>query len=64
MSIDAVRELKVPPKYTGLRHPVAATRYSLAGLRYLPREPAFRHEFAFGALIHSILAYRGASLAA
>ena len=64
MSLDAVRDRTVPPKHIGLRHLVAATRYSLAGLRCLLGEPAFRHELAFGALVFAVLAYGGASLAA
>ncbi|AOZ70188.1 hypothetical protein LPB142_13390 [Rhodobacter xanthinilyticus] len=33
-----------PPRVTGPAHLLAATRYSLAGLRRLWRETAFRHE--------------------
>lgn len=34
----------VPPRRSGLAHLLAATGYSLAGLRRLWREAAFRHE--------------------
>lgn len=64
MSLDALRGRQVPPKHTGLRHVFAATTHSVAGLRCLLAEPAFRHELAFGALIYAVLAYGGAPLAA
>jgi len=49
-----------PDRKTGLAHLLAATRYSLAGLRRMLAEPAFRHELAFGAAGLALLAGLGA----
>lgn len=64
MSFHTVRDRVVPPKRTGLRHIMAATTYSIAGLRCLLREPAFRHELGLAALLYAVLAYGGVSLTA
>lgn len=44
-------EAPVPPRKTGLAHLLAATRYSLAGLRRLRREAAFRQEMLAAAVL-------------
>jgi diacylglycerol kinase (ATP) len=44
-----------PPRSTGLAHLIAATGYSLAGLRRLWREAAFRHEVFGAALVLAVL---------
>lgn len=44
----------------GLRHLVAAGGYSLAGLRRLLRETAFRHELILGAVGLALLVLRAA----
>lgn len=49
-----------PPRITGIRHLFAAASYSLAGLRRLSRETAFRHELLLGAVGVGLLALRGA----
>jgi len=41
---------------TGVRHLVSATRYSLAGLRRLWREAAFRHEVLAAAAVLPVMA--------
>lgn len=48
-----------PPRIKGLRHLFAAASYSLAGLRRLSSETAFRHELLWGAAGVGLLVYRG-----
>jgi diacylglycerol kinase (ATP) len=48
-----------PPRRTGLAHLVAATGYSLAGLRRLWREAAFRHEVLGSAMVLAVLMVAG-----
>jgi diacylglycerol kinase (ATP) len=50
-----------PPPKTGLAHLVAATGYSLAGLRRLSREIAFRQELLLVAGLMALCAGLGAS---
>ncbi|MDP3523948.1 MAG: diacylglycerol kinase [Hoeflea sp.] len=51
-----------PRKQAGLGHVVAATRYSLAGVRRLWRETAFRHETLAFALIIGVFVVAGAPM--
>ncbi len=53
-----------PPKLRGIEHVLAAAGYSLNGGRRLLREPAFRHEILFGAVLVVVLLVNGASAAA
>ncbi|WP_182085030.1 diacylglycerol kinase [Aureimonas sp. ME7] len=53
-----------PRKLNGFEHLVAAAGYSVDGLRRLLREPAFRHEILFAAVLLGVLAIDGASAAA
>ncbi|RIY02187.1 diacylglycerol kinase [Aureimonas flava] len=53
-----------PPKLRGVEHLFAAAGYSINGGRRLLREPAFRHEILFGAVLILVLAIQGASAAA
>lgn len=48
-----------PPRKTGFAHLIAATGYSLAGIRRLWREAAFRHELVAAALVLPALALLG-----
>lgn len=50
-----------PARKGGFAHFLAAAGYSVAGLKRLARESAFRQETAFGALALAGLALRGAS---
>lgn len=52
-----------PPRKTGIAHFLAAAGYSLAGLRRLARESAFRQEVLFIAGLVVIFLIFGASLA-
>jgi diacylglycerol kinase (ATP) len=52
-----------PPRVTGSAHVLAAASYSLAGLRRLWRETAFRHEVAVLVCALALFAAIGASLA-
>ncbi|MDP2121822.1 MAG: diacylglycerol kinase [Hoeflea sp.] len=51
-----------PRKQAGLGHVVAATRYSLAGVRRLWRETAFQHETLAFALIIGVFVVAGAPM--
>lgn len=51
---------RLPPRQAGFAHLVAATRYSLSGIRRLWREAAFRHEVLGAAVILPGLALVGA----
>jgi diacylglycerol kinase (ATP) len=48
-----------PPRKTGFAHLIAATGYSLGGIRRLWREAAFRHEVLAAALVLPALALLG-----
>lgn len=50
-----------PAKKTGLAHILAATGYSIDGLRHLTSEAAFRHELAAAALVLAIYVALGVS---
>ncbi len=54
--------LKRPPRVTGAAHFIAAVRYSIAGLKRLWRESAFRQEVAGGLLAVTVLLITRASL--
>ncbi|MCB1416204.1 MAG: diacylglycerol kinase [Nitratireductor sp.] len=56
---DSLKER--PLKQHGLAHLLAATRYSLSGLRHLLGETAFRHELMAGGAMTCLLALAGAS---
>jgi diacylglycerol kinase (ATP) len=51
-----------PARITGLAHVFAAFRYSLAGLRRLWQEAAFRHEVLVACAVALVLAVLGASV--
>lgn len=51
-----------PARKTGLAHLFAATGYSLAGLRRMLRETAFRHELVAGAGLGLVFALLGKPL--
>ncbi len=53
-----------PGRKNGLAHFLAAAGYSIAGLKRLARESAFRQEAVFGALAVAVLALCGASVPA
>ncbi|WP_456390500.1 diacylglycerol kinase [Profundibacter sp.] len=50
-----------PERVTGLRHILAATRYSIGGIRRLRGETAFRHEVLLYLIVMGIFAVIGAS---
>lgn len=50
-------------KVTGIAHLLAATKYSIAGLRILLKEAAFRHELSFAAVLFVSLFFVGATSA-
>jgi len=52
-----------PKRSTGISHLIAATGYSLAGLRVLWRESSFRQEVIVGALAVAVLFWMGATAA-
>lgn len=53
-----------PERVTGLRHILAATRYSIGGIRRLWGETAFRHEVLLYLMVMGIFAGIGASFGA
>ncbi len=53
---------QIPPRKSGIGHFVAATQYSLAGLRRALRESAFRQELAGGGLAVLVLVLGSATL--
>lgn len=51
-----------PEKDTGISHILAATRYSLGGVRRLLRETAFRHEIVAFVLLLGLFGISGAPM--
>jgi diacylglycerol kinase (ATP) len=64
VSLEASPSRFAPAKTRGLPHLLASAGYSLAGLRRLRREAAFRQEIALGAGLLGLLALAGAPLSA
>ncbi|MDQ2065933.1 diacylglycerol kinase [Xinfangfangia sp. CPCC 101601] len=55
---------QIPPRKSGFAHFLAAASYSVAGLKRLSRESAFRQEAGLGLLAVLVLAISGAPLLA
>ena len=58
--------MQVPEKKTGFAHVLAATSYSLAGLRYMFGETAFRHHLIAGLallIVYMVLAVPATKIA-
>lgn len=54
-------DVELSTKETGIAHLFAATKYSIAGLRVLLKEAAFRHELSLSVILFVSLLFAGAT---